>query len=305
MIKRALLNLMHITSPPLPAWLDRQAYPFAAHSLHLPTGRMHYIDEGRGPLLLLVHGTPTWSFEWRHLVPGLAAGHRVIAPDLLGFGLSERPAGFGYRPEDHAASLAAFVDQLGLTDFTLVVHDYGGPIALPLALDGSRRVRRLVVLNSWMWSFEDDPDMRRKGRLAGGRLGRFLYRRLNFSLKVLAPSAYGDRRKLTPAIHRQYLAPFPDPDSRGQVLWPLAQAILGSSAHYRSLWERRERLHGLPALVVWGLRDSAFRPSQLARWGQVLPQAEVVELPAAGHWPHEEAPADVLAAMRAFLGRTD
>jgi haloalkane dehalogenase len=121
---------------------------------------------------------------------------------------------------------------------------------------------------------------------------------------VIAPSAYGDRRKLTPAIHRQYLAPFPDADSRGRVLWPLARALLGSSAHYRSLWERREQLRDLPALIVWGLRDSAFRPHQLARWRQALPQAEVVELPAAGHWPHEEEPAEVLAALRRFLDRT-
>jgi pimeloyl-ACP methyl ester carboxylesterase len=285
----------------IPAWVDRQAYPFQSHSLELPAGRMHYLDEGRGRPVLLVHGTPTWSFEWRHLIPGLSQDHRVIAPDHLGFGLSERPAGFGYRPEDHAANLAAFVDRLGLDDLTLVVHDYGGPIALPLALDGSRRVSRLVVLNSWMWSFEDQPDMRRKARLAGGAFGRFLYRRLNFSLKVLTPSVYGDRKKLTPAIHRQYLAPFPDAESRGRVLWPLARALLGSSGHYAALWERRARLRELPALIIWGLRDSAFRPQQLARWRQTLPAAEVLELPLAGHWPHEEAPAEVLSAVRRFL----
>jgi haloalkane dehalogenase len=114
------------------------------------------------------------------------------------------------------------------------------------------------------------------------------------------PSVYGDRRKLTPAIHGQYLAPFPDAGSRGQVLWPLARALLGSSAHYRSLWERRDRLDQ-PALIVWGLRDSAFRPEQLARWRQLLPHAQVLALPEAGHWPHEEAPAEVLAAVRQFL----
>ncbi len=295
---------MPSAQPPPPAWLDRQAYPFQAHSVQLPAGRMHYVDEGRGPPLLLVHGTPTWSFEWRHLIAGLAGSHRVIAPDHLGFGLSERPADFGYRPEDHAAALAAFVDRLGLADFTLVVHDYGGPIALPLALDGSRRVGRLVVINSWMWSFEDDRGMRRKARLASGALGRFLYRRLNFSLRVLTPSVYGDRRKLTPAIHRQYLEPFSDVQSRSLVLWPLARALLGSSAHYRALWERREQLGALPALIVWGLRDGAFPAPQLARWRQVMPRAEVLELPAAGHWPHEEAPAEVLAAVRAFLQKT-
>ncbi|HKG94201.1 MAG TPA: alpha/beta fold hydrolase [Gemmatimonadaceae bacterium] len=284
-----------------PAWVDRQEYPFASHTLRLADGRrLHYLDEGSGDTVLFVHGTPTWSFEWRHVVRALSATHRCVAPDLLGFGLSDRPRDFPYTPEAHARVIAELVERLELRDVTLVVHDYGGPIALPLALDDRSRVRRLVVINSWMWSFDDDPDMARKARLAGGRLGRFLYRRLNFSLRVLLPHAYGDRGKLTPAIHAQYLAPFPDAWSRGAVLWPLARALLGSSAHYRRLWERRERLRRLPALIVWGTRDSAFEPRLLARWREALPEARVVELPV-GHWPHEEAPAEVAAALAEFL----
>ena len=285
---------------PVPAWVDREAYPFAHRWAELPGGhRMHYVDEGAGEPIVLVHGTPTWSFEWRHLVRGLSGTHRCIAPDLLGFGLSDRPRDFAYSPEEHAEALRAFVDALGLHDFTLVVHDYGGPIALPLALDG--RVRRLVLLNTWMWSFAGDRDMERKGRIAGGRLGRWLYRHLNFSLRVLVPHAYGDRRKLTPAIHRQYLAPFPDAWSRGAVLWPLAHALLGSSAYYDSLWRRRQALCGLPVLIVWGLRDPAFQPNQLEKWKAMLSDARVVGLPEAGHWPQEEAPDEVLAAIREFL----
>jgi haloalkane dehalogenase len=161
---------------------------------------MHYLDEGRGPVLLFVHGTPTWSFEFRHLVRALRARYRCIAPDHLGFGLSDRPAHLPYTPEAHAQVLGRFVDRLGLSNFTLVVHDFGGPIALPLAL-GAGRVERLVVLNSWMWSFADDPVIRRRARMLSGAFGRFLYRWLNLSLRVLLPSAYGDRRKLTPAIH--------------------------------------------------------------------------------------------------------
>jgi haloalkane dehalogenase len=99
--------------------------------------------------------------------------------------------------------LAELVDRLGLERFTLVVHDYGGPIGLPLALDRPQRVRRLVVLNSWMWRLADDPRMARGARLLGGRFGRLLYRRANLSLRSLMPYAYGDRERLTPAIHRQ------------------------------------------------------------------------------------------------------
>lgn len=280
----------------------RPGYPFTSRFLEVPAGRMHYVDEGRGETLLFVHGTPTWSYEWRHLIRALASTHRCVAPDHLGFGLSDRPPSFSYSPEDHAENLAAFARGLGLRDVTLVVHDYGGPIGLPLALGDASPVKRLVVINSWMWSFEGDGDFEKKARLAGGALGRFLYRRANFSLKVLTPYAYGDKRKLTPEIHRQYLERFPDAWSRGAVLWPLAQALLGSSAFYRSLWDKRERLKDRPSLLVWGLKDRAFPPRLLDRWKEILPDARRAELPESGHWPHEEEPEKVIRALRAFLG---
>jgi haloalkane dehalogenase len=288
-------------APPPPDWLDRQQYPFTSRHLDLPAGRMHYVDEGAGPTLLFVHGTPTWSFEYRHLIKALAPSYRTVAPDHLGFGLSERPAGFAYTPEAHADNLRAFVERLDLRDVTLVAHDFGGPIALPLALAPASRIKRLVLLNTWAWPFDDDPDMSRKARLAGGRVGRFLYRRLNASLRLLTPHAYGDRRKLTRAIHRQYLAVFPDADGRSRVLWALARALLASRAHYQDLWQRLERLRDRPALIVWGLRDRAFLPAQLERWRQALPHAQVRTLAGAGHWPHEEEPAAVVEALRAFL----
>lgn len=295
----ALLSGEHRASTP--AWVDRDAFPFRSRFLEVVPGRrVHYIDEGEGDLLLFVHGTPTWSFEWRHVIRALSTTHRCVAMDNLGFGLSDRPRDFDYTPESHARVLRTFVDRLGLRDLTLVVHDYGGPIGLPLALEQSTIVRRLVLLNTWMWSFDDDPDMVRKGKIAGSRLGRLLYRYANFSLRVITPSAYADKRKLTPRIHKQYLAPFRDIDSRGRVLWPLARAILGSSEYYDSLWGQRERLREMPALIVWGAKDPAFQPSQLARWRSVLPEARVVELPV-GHWPHEEVPNEVNRAIEAFL----
>jgi haloalkane dehalogenase len=288
-------------TPTVPSWVDRAAFPFEPHWAQLRTGRMHYVDEGNGRPVLFVHGTPTWSFEYRHLIRALSGEFRCIAPDHLGFGLSERPAGLRYSAEEHAKNLAEFAESLSLEDFDLVVHDYGGPIGLPLALGRPGRVRRLALLNTWMWRLDDDADMRRKARIASSGLGRILYRRLNFSLRVIAPSAYGDRRKLTPEIHRQYLSVFPDPDSREMVLWALARGLLGEGDFYESLWQQRARLAGVPALIVWGMKDSAFRPHLLQRWKAALPQARVVELPNAGHWPHEEEPEAVIKAIGDFL----
>lgn len=283
-----------------PAWLDRHDYPFAARWQELKDGRLHFVDEGTGDPVLFSHGTPTWSFEFRHVIRVLSARYRCIAPDHLGFGLSERPANGVYTPEAHAARFREFVDRLALRRFALVVHDYGGPIALPLALDG--RVSALVVINSWMWPFDDDAEMKRRARLVSGAFGRFLYRRMNASLKMLMPSAFGDRHKLTPHLHRQYLEPFREPADRELVLWPLARALLGSRDHYRALWDRRDSLRDVPALIVWGMRDSAFRPHVLARWEEMLPSATVVRMPAVGHWPHEEAPSEVAETIERFLG---
>ena len=269
--------------------------------MQLPRGRMHYVDEGEGETLLMIHGTPTWSFEWRHIIDAFSNDYRCVAPDHLGFGYSERPAEIPYTPEAHAENLSAFVEKLDLQDVTLVVHDFGGPIGLPLCLEKTSRIKRLVVLNSWMWSFAGDKQMQRQGRLAGSGLGRFLYRRANFSLRVLMPYAYGDKRRLTPEIHRRYLDRFPDAWSRGAVLWPLAKSLLASGDFYDSLWSARARLGSLPAIIVWGLKDRAFPPAYLERWREALPNARVKTLAEAGHWPHEEAPEAVIAAMREFL----
>jgi haloalkane dehalogenase len=284
-----------------PAWLDRTDYPFQQHSLVLTDGSVNYIDEGRGEVLLFVHGTPTWSFEYRHLIKSLAKRYRCIAPDHLGFGLSARPAAFAYSPEAHAGVLREFVDRLGLDRFTLVVHDFGGPIGLPLALDRPSRVARVILMNTWAWPLDDDPKMAKGARLIGGAVGRFLYRYANASLKAIMPSAYGDRKKLTPAIHAQYLNVFRDRDARVLVLHALAKSLLASRAHYQSLLDRIAPLRQMPVLIIWGLKDSAFQPYQLERWRSLLPNAVVVPIANAGHWPHEEEPAAVVAAIDQFL----
>ncbi len=285
-----------------PSWLDRAAWPYAAKFFAIAGARLHYVDEGAGPLVVLVHGTPTWSFEWRHVIAALRGRCRVVAVDHLGFGLSDRPPDAGYRPEDHAARFAAFMAAVcPAHPVTLVVHDFGGPIALDWALNHPARLAHVVVVNSWMWPFDDDPGMRRKARLAGGAVGRWLYRRYNASLRWIMPAAYGDRRRLTPAIHAHYLAVFPDAGSRERVLFALAQSLLGSSAFYGTLWHRRARLAETDLHLVWGMRDSAFPPALLGRWQQAFPQARTTAVAGAGHWPHEEAPDAFVRALEATV----
>lgn len=304
MIGQACLTTVMATAiPTTPAWLDRAGWPYGPRSVDTGDGGQHYVDEGTGPAVLLVHGTPTWSYEWRHVIAALQPRHRVIAVDHLGFGLSERPSGAGYRPDDHARRFRHFVDAVCPSGpLTLVVHDFGGPIALDWALDHPDRLAHLVVTNTWMWPLDDDPGMRRGARFIATPIGRWMYRRLNASQKLIMPSAYADRRRLTPAIHAQYLNLFPDADSRERVLFALAQSLLGSSAFYGTLWARRDRLRGVDTHILWGLKDSAFQPHILERWKTVLPQVRVVTFDDAGHWPHEETPAAYVRALAAIVG---
>lgn len=254
-------------------------------------------------MVVLVHGTPSWSFEYRHLIPVLARTRRVIAIDHLGFGLSERPRDFPYTPEAHTDVLREVLEQLGLTRFALVVHDYGGPIALPLAVAAPERISRLVLLNTWFWSLETDREFLKKARFAASPIGRFLYRWLNASLRLLMPSAYANRKLLTPRIHQQYLAPFKPRADRELVLWRLARSLVTSSPSFGRIWEDSARLAAIPTLVVWGLGDRALPPYMLERVRTALPHARVETLSGVGHWPQEEAPEEVAGLLDDFLPR--
>jgi haloalkane dehalogenase len=160
-------------------------------------------------------------------------------------------------------------------------------------------------MNSWAWPLDDDPKMARGARFIGGRLGRFLYRYANASLRLIMPSAYGDKRKLTNEIHRRYLDVFRDRDARVLVLHTLAKALLASRDHYQSLLDRLGELTRIPVLIVWGMKDSAFQPYQLERWRSLVPHATVVKVEGAGHWPHEEEPGAVVRALQGFVAGTE
>ena len=284
-------------------WLDHAQYPFEPHYIDLPVGRMHYVDEGEGPPVVMVHGNPTWSFLYRHLISHLCSQYRCVAPDHLGFGLSDKPSGWSYSPEEHARHLALLIEHLDLHDITLIVQDWGGPIGLSYALDHPERVRRIVLMNSWMWPVNRDSYYVAFSMLVGGVLGRFLTRRFNFFANVVLPGVYGDRSRLTAAVHRHYLAPLATPrDREGSAQFP--RQILAASAWLGELWERRAKLEGIPKMIVWGMKDIAFRKKELDQWRTAWPEAHVVELADVGHYVQEEAPDRLREAVDAFFAAT-
>ena len=287
----------------IPAWVDRTEYPFQPRALDVGAGTMRYLDEGQGAPVVMVHGTPSWSFLYRHLVKGLRDRWRCIVPDHLGFGLSDKPTGWSYAPGDQARNLATLIESLGLRDLTLVVHDFGGPIGLSYGIEHPENVRRLVVFNTWMWSVREDVRTARAAKLSGTALGRFLYAR-GFSVNVLWKHAIKDPGRYPGAVHAQYARAVASPEARHATLM-YARALLGASDWYDGLWRRRDRLAGIPTLLIWGLKDPAFG-GHLPRWRDAFPHAQVVELSHTGHAPQETRADEILPVIRSFLeGRSE
>jgi haloalkane dehalogenase len=283
-----------------PDWLDRTTYPLSDSTFDTGAGRLHYIDESSGPAIVFIHGTPTWSFLYRRLIANLKDDHRVIAPDLLGFGLSDKPQTEAVAPPQQAEHLRALLNHLDVDCFTMVVHDFGGPIGLSYALDHPDRVDRLVLFNTWMWA-QTDATTSWASRFFGTGLGRWIYTNWNFSPSVMLPAL--THQKLGPDVHAHYQKPFPTPDTRHGP-WIFARDLVGANDWYASLWDRREALRSIPALLLWGEQDPGFGMEALERWQALFETVETHTFPEAGHLPQEEAPAAVQEAFRSFQRST-
>jgi haloalkane dehalogenase len=191
------------------------------------------------------------------------------------------------------------LEAVNVEKYSLVVHDFGGPIALDGALDDPSRLERLVVFNSFAWPFTDSARGSRLAHMARTSLFRWLYRSVNLSF-VISKSAWGKGFR-SASLWKQYARVFPDADSRERVLWALARSMTLSTPFFESLSSRLGRLSQTPIHIVWGLADTALTPESLARFRQAWPHATVAELPDAGHWPHEEDPARCCKEVSEFL----
>jgi haloalkane dehalogenase len=281
-------------------WVDRREYPFISRYLHLEMGRMHYVDEGKGRPIVMVHGNPTWSFLYRKLIRGLSTKYRCIAMDHIGFGLSDKPPRWSYLPRDHARNFASLVERLGLKDITLIVQDWGGPIGLSYALREPENVRSIIILNTWLWPVSDDAHFERFSRVFGSALGRCLIERFNLFARHILKMWMGDKSKLPPSLHKQYLEPLDLPrDRKGCAVFP--REIVGSSDWLADLWSQARRIRCTPALVVWGMKDIAFRTRELARWAALFRDCRIIKFEDAGHLVQEEQGSALCPIIDEFL----
>jgi haloalkane dehalogenase len=260
---------------------------------------MHYIDEGRGETILFVHGTPSWSFDFRNVIKRLSTNYRCIAVDHMGFGLSDKPACYDYATLNHCRTLEKFIDAKQLENFHLVVHDFGGPIGLNLAIHHPHLIRKIIVLNSWLWSSLTEPDFIRFIRLLKNPLVPFLYRYLNFSPRVILPLSFGDH-KMSRKIRAHYTKPFADRTQRNGTL-AFAKSLLDDQDWFEALWQRRQVIGSKPILLIWGMKDRMVSPKYLSKFREGFPDAPVRRLEGSGHFPQEEQPQQVAEFINQFL----
>lgn len=281
------------------AWLNKNEYPFPSKYFHINGHQLHYIEEGQGDTVLFVHGTPSWSFDFRHIIKELRKNHRCIAIDHIGFGLSDKPGKYDYSTQNHSKTLETFVLEKNLQNITLVVHDFGGPIGLNFAMKYPGRIKNIVIMNSWLWSSKEDPDFIKMSKILNSPLLPFLYRYLNFSPKFILPKSFGDN-KLPKALHAQYTKPFSNKHERNGAL-AFARSLLHDQDWFEELWNNRQSIADKPTLFIWGMKDPVIKPQYLTKFAAGFPNSEIVKLETAGHFPQEEQPATVTKAMLGFI----
>lgn len=281
-------------------------YPFTSHWLNLDGVHYHYLDEGPrdAPAVVMLHGNPTWSFYYRTLIPALSQTHRVIVPDHIGCGLSDKPQDYSYTLQQHIQNVKSLITRLGLDDFTLVVHDWGGIIGMGYAIDHPATVNRFVVFNTAAFYLKKLTFLILMCRSHG--LGAFLVRGLNAFAGLATFLAMSNHSQMTRQVRAGYLAPYNSWDNR-IAIHRFVQDIPWEDDHPTRPMLMRidaglETLRQHPMLIIWGADDFVFTEKEFfAEWQRRFPKAETHVLQNAGHYVVEDAHERILPLMVEFL----
>ena len=287
----------HESSPVIPPAV-RELFPFTSRFFSVGKHRLHYVDEGQGPVLLLMHACPLWAFSFREVIRTFSSDYRVIALDQMGFGLSDKPADFDYRLEMHADHLEMFVHSLGLTDITLIMHGRGSTIGMAYAVRNPDNIRAFVTLNAMGFTGFFLP-----WRLQVCRIP-WLGAKIVLGLDLLTR----EFRRYPEAVRDAYSLPFPDRASKISLVRFIedipcvpeddsAQSMLEVET---SLWMLREK----PASIIWAGKDWLYTKRSFRAWTKYFPEAEVHTIENAGRYIQEDAPDELISLLRDFLEKT-
>lgn len=284
----------------LPVYHD---YPFQSHFFRIGEHRLHYLDEGQGPCVVMVHGNPTWSYYFRHLVAGLRGTHRVIAVDHLGCGLSDKPGDYSYTLSNHINNLKLLLEHLYIDSCSLVVHDWGGAIGIGYAVSHPHKIDRIAVMNTAAFRSQRMPWRIRFCRLPV--VGDILVRLLN---GFAWPATFMAVTKAMPGeVRANYLRPY---DSwRNRVAIAAFVKDIPMTRDHRSygtlvkIEEGLEELRRLniPLYILWAGKDFCFNDSFYAEWRKRFPEAQHRYFADAGHYLLEDRKEEILPLLARFF----
>lgn len=283
---------------PRPAWLDEQLYPFQSRFVEIEGHRIHYIDEGAGPILFFVHPGVGWSLMYSDIIKDLRSRFRCVALDLPDYGLSTAAPGYRHTLTGDSRLIEQFIQTLGLADVTLFSHDLTGSIALGVVARRPEWFRAAIILPSFAWPLERYRSVYAMIRVMGSPLLRFLSTRFNFFLEYTLW-----------AITKKPKQPFSDPEKQAyrganrdravrRAPHDLFKSVTRSHDYLADLEQRLSAIKDLPALLIFGDVDGSIKMGWLARLERIFPRHRSIVMPGAHHFPQVYDAPGVAAAIR-------
>ncbi|MBC8317981.1 MAG: alpha/beta fold hydrolase [Desulfobulbaceae bacterium] len=287
----------------LPDFLRKQ-YPFRPQSFELPCGNnMSYVDVGEGPTVVMLHGNPSWSFYYRNLIKLLQKSYRVIVPDHIGCGLSDKPQKYPYRLRKHIDNVCFLLEHLKVEKTSLVVHDWGGAIGMGYAVRNIPRIQSIVILNTAAFRSRHIPFRIKICRIPV--FGDLVIRGLNGFARSAVFMAV--TRKMSPETVKGFLYPYNSWKNRIATLRFVQDIPLSEhEPSYNTLREVEKGLHAfqsVPILICWGGRDFCFNDHFYSKWQKIYPHATCHYFPDAGHYVLEDAFEDIGPLVHDFFDK--
>ena len=268
--------------------------------------RLHYVDEGEGEPIVMLHGNPTWGYLYRNFIPPLSESNRCVVPDYMGFGKSDKPLDQPYTLARHIENFSALMLDLDLRDVTLVMQDWGGPIGLGFGVEHPERIKRLVILNSWAFRIPEGSSLAPLLELfRQPHVGEAMVQGLNLFVEGFLPAGIYHKERLEEFMPA-YRAPFPDWNSRiGTLAFPRDIPVGDEHPSTATMGRIQDNLGKLnvPTTIIWALQDPAIPPPLIDAWKGVYPHAEEHRIETASHFLQEDEPEQIVGLILDFLKR--